>query len=211
MHARHVQECAEEGERGAKKGSPAPRIRTGVATVRRRARRSQKLTGRTRSSSSPPTSRLASFDRRRPPAKLRKGLWAAKISRFRQTSGNDSSYVTHEHCTRPQTPKTPNAPTRAAGGHVLVQGTSCQVGSFSGGAGEQRRARGPWECVWERLAQARAKRSRGFRAGRGGLRVTLGKRSPPSSILGPDFPGPGPKPIGTVCTHAMNLWKEAES
>ena len=176
MYARRVQRRAEAGERGAKKGSPAPRIRTGVAPVRRRARRSQKLTARTRSSSSPPTSRLVSFDRRRPPAKLRKGLWAAEISRFRQTSGNDSSYVTHEHCTRPQTPKNPNAPTCAAEGLVLVQGTSCQVGSFSGGAGEQRRARGPWECVRERLAQARAKRSSGFRAGRGGLRVTLGKR-----------------------------------
>ena len=114
MHARHVQECAEEGGRGAKKGSPAPRIRTAVATVRRRARRSQKLTGRTRSSSSPPTSRLASFDRRRPPAKLRKGLWAAEISSALETSVSDSSYVTHERCTRPQTPKIPNAPTRAA-------------------------------------------------------------------------------------------------
>ena len=182
MHARRVQECAEEGERGAKKGSPAPRIRTGVAPVRRRARRSQKFTARTRSSSSPPPSRLVSFGRRRPPAKLRKGLWRAKIFSARETPGSNSSYVIHEHCTRPQTPITPNAPTCAAGGLVLVQGTSCQVGSFSGGAGEQRRARGPWECVRERLAQARAKRSRGFRAGRGGLRVTLGKRGLPSSI-----------------------------
>ena len=187
MHARRVQECAEEGERGAKKGSPAPRIRTGVATVRRRARRSQKLTARTRSSSSPPTSRLVSFDRRRPPAKLRKGLWAAEISSALETSGNDSSYVTHEHCTRPQTPKTPNAPTCAAEGLVLVQGTSCQVGSFSGGGGEQRRARGPWGCVRERLAQARAKRSRGFRARARGPARHLGQKRPSMAHSGPDF------------------------
>ena len=81
---------------------------------------------------------------------------------------------------------------------MLVHGTSCQVGSFSGGAGEQRRARGPWECVWERFAQARAKRSSGFRAGRGGLRVTLGKRGFPSSIRALKSVEPGPKIIGTV-------------
>ena len=187
MHARRVQRRAEAGERGAKKGSPAPRIRTGVAPVRRRARRSQKLTARTRSSSSPPTSRLVSFDRRRPPAKLRKGLWRAKIFSARQTSGSDSSYVIDEHCTRPQTPKTPNAPTCAAEGLVLVHGTSCQVGSFSGGGGEQRRARGPWGCVRERLAQARAKRSRGYRAGRGGLRGHLGQERPSIVDLGPEI------------------------
>ena len=111
MHARHVQECAEEGERGAKKGSPAPRIRTGVAPVRRRARRSQKLTARTRSSSSPPTSRLASFDRRRPPAKLGKGLWRAKISSALETSGNDSSdhmlHMSTAHVLRPPKLRTP--------------------------------------------------------------------------------------------------------
>ena len=73
-----------------------------------------------------------------------------------------------------------------------------KVGTFRGSAGEQRRARGPWGCIWERLAQARAKRSSGFRAGRGGLRVTLGKRGLPWPIRALNSVEPGPKKTGTV-------------
>ena len=73
-----------------------------------------------------------------------------------------------------------------------------RLGAFRAGAGEQCRARGPWGCIWERLAQARAKRSSGFRAGRGGLRATLGKRDLPWSIRALNSVEPGPKKTGTV-------------
>ena len=202
MHARRVQECAEEGGRGAKKGSPAPRNRTAVAPVRRRARRSQKLTARTRSSSSPPTSRLVSFDRRRPPAKLRKGLWRAKIFSARETPGSSSSYVIHEHCTRPQTPKLrtpPHVPPKVS---CWCTAHRARLGASRGAEGSNagRGARG------DAFGSGSRKRGRkgvaAFALGRGGLRVTLGKRGLPSSIWALKSAGPGPKTTGTVLGFA---------
>ena len=62
----------------------------------------------------------------------------------------------------------------------------------------------------------RAKRSSGFRAGRGGLRVTLGKRCLPWPIWALIFVEPGPQKTGTVCDWASlavgssRRWRESD-
>ena len=116
----------------------------------------------------------------------------------REIQGCDSSCAIDEHCTRPEAPKIRTPPHVPPAVSCWCEAQRARLGAFRAGAGEQCRARGPWGCIWERLAQARAKRSSGFRAGRGGLRVTLGKRGLPWPIRALNSVEPGPKKTGTV-------------
>ena len=71
-------------------------------------------------------------------------------------------HMSTAHVLRPQKFRTPPyVPPKVS---CWCKAHRARLGAFRAGAGEQCRARGPWECVWERLAQARAKRSIGFRA-----------------------------------------------
>ena len=138
-------------------------------------------------SSSPPPSWLVRFSCRRLPAKVRTRLRPAKISSAREIQRCDSSCAIDEHCTRPEAPKIRTPPTCAAGGLVLVRGTTCQVGSFSGGRRGAMPGAGP---VGVHLGAARAsageKEQRLSRRARGPARH-LGQERPSIVDLGPEI------------------------